>query len=110
MRNNRDLKSNKLTIQRFTLHHTPGIKKCPVEEAAVVVVAHKVSRDRLPGAGLRHHLIGHRDPVSGVVEVQKYDVKHQGRLSWDVAAWRQKDRLRKRSDTGVETEMKEKMT
>lgn len=76
------------------------------------MVAHKVSRDGLPGAGLRHHLIGHRDPVSGVVEVQEYDVKHQGRLSWDVAAWRHKDkeRLRRRSGTGVEQETKEKMT
>ena len=44
------------------------------------MVAHKVSRDGLPGAGLRHHLIGHRDPVSGVVEVQEYDIKHQGCL------------------------------
>ncbi len=70
--------------------HKPGVEKCSVQEAAVVVVANKVSRDSLPCARLWHVLIGHCDPVSGVVEVQKHDVKHQGRLSWDVAAWREK--------------------
>lgn len=65
----------------------PGIKKCPVKEAAVVVVAHKITGDGLPGAGLRHDLIGHRDPVFGVVEVQQHHVKHQRRLTGDVAAW-----------------------
>lgn len=70
--------------------HIPGIKKCAIEEAAVVVIAYKVSRDGLPGAGLGHLLIGHCDPISGVVEVQKYNIKHQRCLSWDVAACREK--------------------
>lgn len=70
------------------------------------MVAHKVSRDGLPRAGLRHHLIGHCDPVSGVVEVQKYDIKHQGRLSWDVATWRGKKKgLRTRRETDMGTKI-----
>lgn len=70
--------------------NTPGVKKCPIEEAAVVVVAHKVAGDGLPGAGLGHDLIGHCDPIFGVVEVQEHHVKHQRRLSRDVAAWGQR--------------------
>lgn len=64
----------------------PGIKKCPIKEAAVVVVTYKVSSNNLPRAGLWYLLIGNCDPISGVVEVQEYDIKHQGRLSWDVTA------------------------
>lgn len=74
--------------------NTPGVKKCPIEEAAVVVVAHKVPGDGLPGAGLGHDLIGHCDPIFGVVEVQEHHVKHQRRLSGDVAAWRQRHQRR----------------
>lgn len=50
------------------------------------MVADKVPRDGLPGARVRHDLIGHRDAISGVVKVQKNDIKHQRSLSWDVAA------------------------
>lgn len=59
------------------VQHSPGIEKRSIEEAAVVVVADKVPRDRLPGARVRHDLIGHRDAISGVVKVQKNDIKHQ---------------------------------
>lgn len=72
--------------------HAPGIKKCSIEEAAIVVVAHKVSSDGLPRAGFRHNLIGHCDSISGVVKVQKHHIKHQRRLSGDVAAWRGKSK------------------
>lgn len=65
----------------------PGIEKCPIQKAAIVVVTHKVSSDRLPCAGRRNNLIGYCDPISGVMEVQQYDIKHQRRLSWDVTAY-----------------------
>ncbi len=68
------------------------------------MVAYKVSSDGLPGAGLRDLLIGHCDPISGVVEVQKYNIKHQRRLSWDVAAWREKKKTGGRQE-GVEDDM-----
>lgn len=67
--------------------HIPGIKESPIEEAAVVVVTYKVSSYGLPRAGLWHYLIGNCDSISGVMEVQEYDIKDQGRLSWDVATW-----------------------
>lgn len=64
------------------------------------MVADKVSRDRLPRAGVRHNLIGYLDPISGIVKVQKHNIKHQGGLSWDVAACRE----RKETDRGREME------
>lgn len=79
--------------------HTPGIKKRSIKETAVVVVADKVSRDRLPRAVVRHNLIGYLDPISGIVKVQKHNIKHQGGLSWDVAA------CRERKETEMEGEI-----
>lgn len=81
--------------------NTPGVKECPIEEAAVVVVAHKVPGDGLPGAGLGHNLIGHCDLIFGVVEVQEHHVKHQRRLSRDVAAWRQRHQRKWRPAGGL---------
>lgn len=65
--------------------YKPGIKKRPIQEAAVVVIAHKVPHLRLPHAGLGNDLISDRDSVSGVMKVQQDHIKHQRRLSWDVA-------------------------
>lgn len=77
-----------LWILEETHTHTPGVEERSIKQWAVVVVTYKVPSNSLPGAGLRHLLIGHCDAVSGVVEVQQNNVKHQRCLSWDVAAWR----------------------
>lgn len=75
--------------------YIPRIEKCPIQKAAVVVVTHKVSRNALPRAGLGRHLVSHCDPVSGIVEVQEDNIKHQGSLSWDVTAWGEKKMTKK---------------
>ena len=68
--------------------HQPGVEEGTVEQRPVVVVAHKVSGLRLPGARLGHVLVGHRDAVPGVVEIQQHHVKHQRRLPRDVTTCR----------------------
>lgn len=75
-----------LNVMNTKYWHTPGIKEGSIQEAAIVVVAYKVSSNGLSCAGLGYHLIGHCDPIFGVVEVQEHDVKHQRGLSWDVAS------------------------
>lgn len=61
----------------------PGVKRCPVLEGAVVVVAHKVSRCRPAGAALGclpHH---HHHVIFGVEHVDQQHLKHQCGLRRD---------------------------
>lgn len=62
---------------------SPGVKECPVQQRAVVVVAHVVGDLHLPGANGRRVVGVDLDAVLRVPHVQQQDVKVEDGIGGD---------------------------